>query len=132
MDVAQSDNMGLVETIKNSVQPETVAHRFGVDKNLLIDIGVYGAIGFITGYLLKKYSEYFIAIVLLLIGIVVLQQFDFLVLSFNSVKIQQSLGLPDVSLSADAYGNLLLEWIRSHVSRSASLFVGFLIGLKVG
>src|SRR5579871_4190195 len=93
VDLNQAENVGVIETIKNSVQPEAVAQKFGIDKNLLIDIGVYGGIGFIVGFLLKKYSEYFISLLVLVVGIVVLQQFDYISLSFNSAKIHQALGL---------------------------------------
>jgi len=127
--VAQS---GLIETIKNSMQPESVADKFGVNKNTLIDIGVYGAIGFIVGFLLKKYSEYFISLVLLIIGLVVLQQFDYISLSLNSLKIHDALGLQDMPMVGDAYGSLLWEWMRTHVVSTSSLIVGFLVGLKIG
>jgi len=129
---APADNAGILETIKSSVQPEAVANKFGIDKNLLIDVGVYGAIGFIIGFLLKKYSEYFISLALLLIAIVVLQQFDYISLSFNAAKIHDALGLQGMPMSADACGSLFWEWVKSHVISSSSLLVGFLIGLKVG
>src|SRR5689334_1587790 len=115
LDFGQNEHVGLIETIKSSVQPETVAHKFGVDKNLLIDVGVYGAIGFIIGFLLKKYSEYFISLVLLVVGIIVLQQFDYISFTFNNVKINEALGLQEFPMTSNAYGNLFWEWVRSHV-----------------
>jgi len=132
IDFSQTENVGLIETIKNSVQPETVANQFGIDKHLLLDVGIYGTIGFIAGFLLKKYSEYFIAFILLLIGIFILQQFNYISVSFNSTKIHEILGFNEIPISHDMYGNLLWEWMRSHVASSLSLIVGFLIGLKVG
>lgn len=123
---------GMIESIKNAMQPESIANRIGMDKNMLIDIGLYGAIGFIVGFLLKKYSEYFIACVLLIIGIVVLQQFDYISISVNTPKIHEMLGLGTVPVISEGYGALALEWIRSNVAGSVSLTVGFLIGLKVG
>ncbi len=123
---------GIIESLKNAMQPETIANRIGMDKNMLIDIGLYGAIGFIIGFLLKKYSEYFIACVLLIIGIVVLQQFDYISISVNTPKIHEMLGLGTVPIVNEGYGALALEWIRANVAGSVSLTVGFLIGLKVG
>jgi uncharacterized membrane protein (Fun14 family) len=124
--------VGFVETIKNSMQPETVAQKIGIHKNALIDIGVYGAIGFIMGYLLKKYSEYFISLVLFIIGLILLQQFDYVSFSINSYKMHEALGLQDMPMVGDAYGSLLWEWIRTHVVSSSSFAVGFLIGIKIG
>jgi len=128
----QMDSSGLVENIKHSIQPEVVAQKIGVDKNLLIDVGMYGVIGLIIGFLLKKYSEYFIAFILFFIGIIILQQFDYLALSWNAAKIHEALGLQGMPMTSDSYGTLLLEWARSHVISASSLLVGFLIGLKVG
>lgn len=130
--IGSVDKTGVIETIKGSLEPEFIANKFGIDKNLLIDVGVYGAIGFIIGFLLKKYSEYFISLVLLVIGLVVLQQFDYISLSINNVKIQNMLGLGSVPMAGHAYGSFLWDWISTHVVSSSSLAVGFLIGLKVG
>jgi uncharacterized membrane protein (Fun14 family) len=128
----QVANTGIIETIKSAMQPEAIANRVGMDKNMLIDIGLYGAIGFVTGFLLKKYSEYFISLILLIIGLVVLQQFDYISVSINLPKIHEALGLQSVPAVGEGYASLLLEWIRANVAGSASLAVGFLIGLKVG
>jgi len=127
----QVASTGFLETFKNAMQPEVIAHKIGVDKNLLIDIGLFGAIGFIIGFLLKKYSEYFIAAVFLIIGLIVLQQFEYLSISFNASKIHQMLGLPSTVIG-DKYGFLILEWMKANVAGTVSCVIGFLIGLKVG
>lgn len=129
---AHVENTGLIESLKNAMQPEVIANKIGMDKNVLIDIGIYGAIGFITGFLLKKYSEYFIAAILLIVGILVLQQFNYVSFSINTSKIHQMLGLQSSSVVGDRYGVLLFEWMKANVAGSASLIVGFLIGLKIG
>ena len=128
----QAVNTGLIESLKNAMQPEAIANKLGMDKNTLVDIGLYGAIGFITGFLLKKYSEYFIALALLIVGIVVLQQFDYISVSINMPKIHQMLGLDPALVVGDKYSVLLLEWVKANIAGSASLVIGFLIGLKVG
>lgn len=123
---------GIIETIKNAMHPEAIANKVGIDKNMLIDIGLYGSIGFIVGFLLKKYSEYFISFILLIIGLVVLQQFDYIAISINMPKIHELLGLQTLPVAGEGYASLLLEWMRANVAGSASLAVGFLIGLRVG
>lgn len=128
---ASVPKLTLIESFKNAIQPETIAQRLGIDKNTLIDIGIYGAIGFITGFLLKKYSEYFIAFVLFVVGIVVLKQLGYISIEFNAAKIQEVLGLPAVFIANDGYGSLLLEWLKSNVPAAASFIIGFLIGLKI-
>lgn len=128
----QVNSTGFIESLKNAMQPEVIANKLGIDKNMLVDIGLYGAIGFITGFLLKKYSEYFIAFVLLILGVVVLQQFDYVSVSLNMPKIHQLFGLESVSpVASDKYGMMIFEWVKANVAGSVSLVVGFLIGLKV-
>ena len=129
---AHVENTGLIESLKNAMQPEVIANKIGMDKNVLIDIGIYGTIGFIIGFLLKKYSEYFIAAMLVMVLLMVLQQFDYISISINTPKIHQMLGLPSSSVVGDRYGVLLFEWMKANVAGSASLIVGFLIGLKIG
>jgi len=129
---AHVENTGLIESLKNAMQPEVIANKIGMDKNVLIDIGIYGTIGFIIGFLLKKYSEYFIAAILLIVGVFVLQQFNYVSFSINTPRIHQMLGLPSSSVVGDRYGVLLFEWMKANVAGSASLIVGFLIGLKIG
>ncbi len=121
----------LVESFKNAIQPETIANKLGMDKNMLIDIGIFGSIGFILGFLLKKYSEYFIALVLLIIGLMVLQHFDYLAISLNTQKIHDMMGLHSVPTVGVGYGSLLSEWVRSNIASTVSFTVGLLIGLKV-
>lgn len=129
---SQISQTSLVDSLKSAIQPENIANKLGIDKNTLIDIGIYGAIGFIIGFLLKKYSEYFIALVLILFGVAVLQHFDYVSVSFNMQKIHEILGLqPGVAFN-DGYSALAYEWIKSNVGAVASFVVSFLIGLKVG
>ena len=127
-------NTGFIETLKNAMQPEVIANKLGMDKNMLVDITLYGAIGFIVGFLLKKYSEYFISMALLVVGIVVLQQLDYVSFSINVPKVHQLLGLQSGSVVTDGYGYGMLLWesAKSNIAGSISLVVGFLIGLKVG
>ena len=87
---------------------------------------------FITGFLLKKYSEYFIALVLLLIGMFVLQRFDIITVSINIQKLHEMLGLQSVVIMGEGYLSLLSEWMRANIPAVTSLSIGFLIGLKVG
>ena len=122
---------GFIDSLKGAMHPEAIAHKLGMNTDTLVDISLYGAIGFITGFLLKKYSEYFIALLIFLIGALVLQHFDYISISINTAKVHELLGLQQVPMVGDKYGTLLLDWIKSNVAGSASLMIGFLIGLKV-
>ena len=60
MNESNTSQSGMVDSIKNFMEPSTIANTIGVEKNTLIDACLYGAIGFLVGFLIKKYSEYFI------------------------------------------------------------------------
>ena len=127
-----SSQTGMVDSIKTFMEPEAIAQTIGIQKNTLIEAGLYGAIGFLAGFLIKKYSEYFIALVFLIVALIILQQFDYLSLSFNNAKIHEFFGLQYNALMSERYGTLLIEWIKANSIGSASFVVSFLIGLKVG
>lgn len=122
---------GILETIKSSIQPDIVAQKMGIDRNVLIDIGLYGLIGIISGFLLKKYSEYFISLALFLVILFMLNNAHYITITLDTVKIHDALGLKSIPVNTDAYGSLLCEWVHSHVFSFASLIIGFLIGLKI-
>lgn len=123
---------GMVDSIKNFIEPENIAHTIGVQKNTLVEVGLYSAIGFLTGFLIKKYSEYFIAFVFLVVALVILQQFDYIAISLNNAKIHDFFGIQHSPLMGDKYATLLLEWMKANSIGAASFIISFLIGLKVG
>ena len=126
----QLQQPSFMESFKNAVQPESIARKLGIDKNTLIDIGIFGAIGFITGFLLKKYSEYFIACAFFVVGLLVLQHFGYIAIDVNVAKIHEMMGLPSSAIITEGYGSLVLTWTKSNVPAGASLVIGFLVGLK--
>jgi uncharacterized membrane protein (Fun14 family) len=126
----QESSMNIMDSFKNAMQPETIANKLGIDKNTLIDIGLFGAIGFLAGFLLKKYSEYFIAFALFIVGIIVLQQFGYVSVGLNISKVHEVLGIQAAPMTTDGYGMLVIEWMKSNVPAAASIIIGFLVGMK--
>jgi uncharacterized membrane protein (Fun14 family) len=119
-----------VEMVKEMVQPEYIAQKIGVEKHTLIDVCIYGTIGFIFVFLLKKYSEYFIACALFIVCLMLMHHFDIISLSINTAKIDEYLGIP---LTPNGeYGTLFITWAKSNVAAAATLAISFLIGMKVG
>jgi len=129
---AQIAKPGLVETIKETIRPDVIVEKIRMNKNMLIDIGLYGTIGFIIGFLMRRYSEFVIFLGIFLTVLLVLQQFDIVIVSFNWPKIHQFLGLQQVPLVGDAYLALFFEWVKANVVASGSFAIGFLLGLKLG
>ena len=123
---------GLVETVKEAVRPDAIVEKIKMNKNILIDVGLYGTIGFIAGFLIRRYSEFVIFFGIFITALFVLQQFDIVIVSFNWIKVHQLLGLQQSPLIGDAYSSLLFEWVKANVIASGSFAIGFLLGLKLG
>lgn len=130
--VSNAVNGGMLDTIKQKASPAAIAEKFNISRNTLIDIGLYAGIGFLAGFLLKKYSTFVISLVLFVAGLVVLQQFDFLAIGVNWPKVNTLLGLQPAAVASNDMLTLVWVWLKSNVIISSSFVVGFLIGLKVG
>ncbi len=131
-EIANQANGGVLSAIKEKIQPGAIMERLQVSRNTLIDIGLYGGIGFLAGFLLKKYSTFVIALTLFVTGLIMLQQFDFMVIAINWPKVHTLLGIQPATIIADNMFLMIWAWMRANVVISSSFIVGFLIGLKVG
>ncbi len=123
---------GLMATLKERIQPEAMMEKLRMSRSTLIDIGLYGGIGFLTGFLLKKYGTYVIVFVLFISALLVLQQFEFMTVSVNWPKVHELMGIHPATVVGDNILMMSWEWMKANVIISASFTVGFLLGLKIG
>lgn len=124
---------GIIDTIKDNLAPDTLVEKIKGSKDNLLEIGLYGGIGFISGFLLKKYSAFIGICVLIIIGLGVLQHFGIINVLINWDKVNDVFGIQAVhNVSADNIMGTIWEWIRVNTLISISYIVGFLIGLSVG
>lgn len=109
---------------------KSVLHLDNFTTNRLIEVGMYLGLGFVIGYSLKRFSGAFITIVLTLLGLFLLHQFQIINLSFNVDKLRECFGLASTQDSTllCAYWN----WVKAHVILVLSFFIGFLIGIRLG
>lgn len=124
---------GLLERLKHALSPDALVQRFNLTKSKLIEIGIYLIVGFIVGYLLKKYSKFVFAVALSVLVLIILHQLDLISITTNWTKIQDLLGMHPIEPAED--GVLLTifwEWIKSNVGLVLSFLVGFLMGIRLG
>lgn len=119
LDSAKSKAGGLVEKIKES-------------KGTLFDIALYAGLGFLVGYLVKKFSGYLIALAIFVVIILALQQFEFVFVSVNWAKIQSAFGIQPAPTGDTSMLVMVWEWMKINVLISVSFIIGFLLGLKFG
>jgi len=87
-------------------------------------------LGFLVGYSLKRFSSAFITVILTLLGLFLLHQFQIINLSFNIEKLQECLGI--VSTQDSTLLCAYWTWIKTNIILVLSFFIGFLIGIRLG
>lgn len=124
---------GFLDTLKTRVNFDQIVVKAQESRGLLIDIALYGSIGLLTGYLIKRYSSAVLMLVLMVTGLIVMQQFELISIAINWTKINEVLGLqPTVVIVSDNMPMIAWEWAKVNMAIVVSCIVGFLLGLKIG
>ncbi len=102
-------------------------------KGNLLELGVFLGIGFVVGFLLKKYFKYILLLVLFIVSLVILEQFDIIQVSVHWAKVQELFNLQQGGAPFNAQAlNSYIDWVKANFVAVLSASVGFLIGLKLG
>lgn len=87
-------------------------------------------VGFISGFLLKRYAQYVFISALFIISLVVLQQTDFITISWNVAKLEHLFGIKSVAVTSDLF-SVIWTWVRANAGLTICFIIGFIIGLKL-
>ena len=128
---AAPQEVSFLARMKHYLNPKQLMQTISSSKDKIMEMGLYLGIGFLAGFLLKKYSKYVLIVLLCIAGLVVLQQFEIVTVLFNTVKIQEVFGIRSSSLDADLF-SVYWHWIKINFPIVLSFSIGFLVGLKVG
>lgn len=124
---------GMLDNLKEQLNVHAIMDKVRHSKDRLFEVGLYAGIGFVSGFLLKKYSTYAGVCVLVLIGLGVLHHIGVINIMVNWDKVNQFFGIQTAyNVTADSIVATTWEWIKLNMVISISYFVGLLIGLKVG
>lgn len=130
---ASESQAGMLDTVKDQFNMENMMDKIKASKDKLFEIGLYAGAGFLSGFLLKKYSTYVAVFVLMLIGIGVLQHMEVINVAVNWDKANELFGIQAAqTVSADSVISNVWEWVKVNMAISISFIVGLFIGLKVG
>lgn len=100
---------------------------------VLLDIVLYGGLGFLSGYLLRKYANYVAFLVLVSVGIIVMHQYNIIHVEVNWTQLNDLLGFQHSPSTADGASFVAFwEWCKVNAVIVVSYIVGLLIGLKIG
>ena len=121
---------GLVDNVAEQA-PNAFVEKFKSSQNIMVDIALYGGIGFLTGFFMKKYSTAVVFLILTVLLFYVLQSINFI--TINWPIIHASFGIESSTmLSSDGLSLFLMEWVKGNLISAVSVILGFLIGLKMG
>ena len=128
---ASAEQMSFLERMRSYLNPSNLKQTIITSKDTIIEMGLYIAIGFAIGFALKKYSKYVLVALLCIAGLVILQQFEFVSLSFNMAKVQEVFGFRSSQLDGDMMA-VYWHWIKLNLTIVISFVIGLLLGLKIG
>jgi|SRR5579872_1061334 len=132
MPATEAPKAGLLEKIKDTLNPDNLAQRFNLTKSRLLEMGLYLLVGFIVGFLLKKYSRFVFAVALIAILLIILQQLNVLTFAINWAEIRELLGIQPTQTTPDmSLFSVYWEWVKANVALVLSFSVGFLVGLRL-
>jgi uncharacterized membrane protein (Fun14 family) len=124
---------GILEVVKEKLNFNQVVEKLQNSKGILVDVALYGCIGFLVGFLIKRYSTVVILMVLMTAGLLVLQQFELITIAVNWFKFNDLLGLPQTTTIINENMPMILwEWARANMVIVVSAIIGFLTGVKLG
>ncbi len=124
---------GLLDTIQQNLNITNLMEKIKSSKDRLFEVALYGGIGLISGFLLKRYSTYVGICVLLLIGLGVLHHLGVINIMVNWDKANEVFGIQAAqNVSADNIIAMVWEWVKVNMLISISYVVGLFIGLKIG
>ena len=121
---------GWFESLKSKLNIDNIIQKMNLSRSKLIEIGLYLGIGFIAGFLFKKYGKYIFVVVATIVALFILQQFGFVNIAVNWNKIQgiQPIAVP---VGSDIW-SVYWSWVKVHFAVILSFSVGFFIGFKIG
>lgn len=132
VDTQAQSASNLVSTVKNNFSVDGIINYIVQSKDVILEMGIYGLLGFAVGYLLKRYSGFIVTLALVVVVLVVLNQFNLVTVFLNWNKLYEYLGIQPALVSTDNLIAIGAEWARTNVIVVASAAVGFLIGLRAG
>ncbi|OGB83935.1 hypothetical protein A3F66_02215 [candidate division TM6 bacterium RIFCSPHIGHO2_12_FULL_32_22] len=124
----QESALGFFQKAKNAVIDWV--NKLDLNSKKVIEILTFFAIGFSSGFLLKKYFKYvFISVLVVLLAVFLLENSGFIHVDWS--KIRGFIGISSAD-TVDSVFNVIINWIKSNILLTISGALGFIIGYKVG
>lgn len=107
--------------------------KLNISRTLLFDIALFAGIGFLTGFLMRRFASFLVAFVLFCIALLIAQEMEIVMIQVNIKQLFQIIGIQTTTpISYELLIPLVMEWIRANVVVSIGAVIGFLLGLQAG
>lgn len=125
-----SIEVGWFDRLKNSLQLDKIAEKLNFSKHKILDMALFFGIGFLSGFLWKRYANYFIAGLIFIGVLILLNQLDLINLNINWIKVQECCGVEPARADVDILG-MIWDWAKNNILIIFSFIIGFCFGAKV-
>lgn len=123
--------MSLVNEAAEAVNPKGWLQTIKDNKDVLVEIGIYAGLGFLCGFLFRRFGTYFIAFLVAIGVLLLMQQVDLVTFSVNWDKVQSFFGIQPLATPDTSWVGHLWEWVKINIRPVVSFSVGFFIGFNV-
>lgn len=126
----QAAQLSWFDKLKNSLNLDTLAQKLNLSQYRMLDIALFFGVGFLTGFLWKRYANYFMAAVIFATLLFIFHQLDLISFGVNWMKLQECCGVQQPNPDADILA-MLWQWVKMNILIIASFVLGFSFGAKV-
>ena len=123
-------NTSIIEQIKEA--PEKIAKKFELTKEKSLQLAIYLGVGFLVGFLLKRYSRIVVTVVIVLLALLTLEYFQLIDLTVHWSKVRALIGMQPLPAFNGTFFTAMWESAKDNLAQVMSFSIGFLVGLKLG
>lgn len=128
----QASSRGFLENLKDILNPSKLIQKIQKNSDMLFHVAIFLGVGFLVGFLLKKYSRYVAALVFIILALIGLDFIGIISISMQWDRLHDVFGIEPLM---PIQGNAIVvytEWLRANFFITASFITGFLFGLRIG
>lgn len=111
---------------------ENIIQKIKLSQDKILQYGIAAGVGFLVGFLVKKFSAYVAIVIAGCLLIMVLSHFGIMNVAIDWDKMQTVLGLEPIEFSGQNIFNLIWQSVRLNIAITLCALGGFFIGLKIG
>lgn len=127
-DINQLELENIALKVKSKLHIDSLINYIKEYKEQLLEFSLYAGVGFLVGFLLKRFTTFFIFLVFFGGLLVILQHFHYL--NFNYEKVYEIFGVQSSLSNSENLLIVIWEWVKINWLLSFGFSIGFLLGLK--